>query len=197
MNFDVSTWFGSNFFEIIGFPALIFLARVIDVSLGTLRTVAISRGLKGRAAFLGFFEVLIWLSAITYILQHLTTITNYFAYAGGFATGNYVGLKIEEKVALGLLGVTIITNRDARELIKHLKEHQFGITSVSAMGSTGRVRIVYSVIRRKNLNELRELVERFHPNAFMAIQNVRASSKAIYPFVDQQRGWLGWLRKSK
>jgi uncharacterized protein YebE (UPF0316 family) len=197
MNFDAAAWFGRDLFEIVGFPLLIFLARVSDVSLGTLRTVAVSRGLKGRAAVLGFFEVLIWLTAITYILQHLTTITNYFAYAGGFATGNYVGLKIEEKLALGLLGVTIITNRDARELIQHLKEREFGITSVSAMGSTGRVRIVFSVIRRKNFGELRELVERFHPNAFMAVQNVRTSSKAVYPFTDQSRGWLGWLRKSK
>ena len=197
MDFNFGAWFGHSFFETIGFPVLIFLARVSDVSLGTLRTVAVSRGLKGRAAVLGFFEVLIWLSAITYILQHLTTITNYFAYAGGFATGNYLGLIIEEKMALGLLGVTIITNHDASELIRHLKERRFGLTSVSAMGATGRVRVVFSVIRRKSFDELREVVERFNPNAFMAIQNVRASSKAVYPFADQSRRRFGWLRKSK
>ncbi|MEJ2081852.1 MAG: DUF5698 domain-containing protein [Acidobacteriota bacterium] len=132
---DFIQWFGSDGTWALVFPLLIFLARVCDVTLGTLRMVFVARGEKGTAAFLGFFEVLIWLSVISYILQNLTAVSNYLAYAAGFATGNYLGLKIEEKMALGLLGVTVITNRDARELIEHLTREKYGITSVSAMGA--------------------------------------------------------------
>lgn len=200
MLIDVSQLFGSNLVEGVAFPLLIFLARVSDVTLGTLRMVFVARGEKKKAALLGFFEVLIWLSAISYILQHLTTVPNYFAYAAGFATGNFLGLKIEEKMALGLLGVTVITNRDARELIEELKREKYGITSVSAMGATGRVRIVFSVIRRKDLEGLRRIVERFHPNSFIATQNVRSVSRPVYPYQDLTRrpsDFLLWWRKAK
>ncbi len=197
MSLDLGTFLSGNFQETVLFPMLIFVARVCDVSLGTLRMVAISRGMKGRAAFLGFFEILIWLSAITYILQNLTTIGNYFAYAAGFAAGNYLGLKIEEKMAIGLLGVTVITNRDARALINHLKEQRYGLTIVSALGATGRVRMVHSVIRRKDLEGLRRTVEEFHPNAFLTVQNVRSASKPVHQPSEAVRAPLWWLRKGK
>jgi uncharacterized protein YebE (UPF0316 family) len=197
ISLDFGTFLGGNLHETVLFPVLIFTARVCDVSLGTLRMVFISRGMKGRAALLGFFEILIWLTAITYILQNLTAISNYFAYAGGFAMGNYLGLKIEEKMAIGLLGVTVITNRDARSLIGHLKEQKYGLTIVSALGATGRVRMVHSVIRRKDLESLRRTVEEFHPNAFLTVQNVRSASKPVHPPSESVRGPLGWLRKGK
>jgi uncharacterized protein YebE (UPF0316 family) len=194
---DIS-WLSSDSwaFQII-FPLLIFMARVSDVTLGTLRMVSVSRGQKVVAAVLGFFEVLIWLAAISYILQHLTTVINYLAYAAGFATGNYLGLAIEERLAFGLLQVTIITNKDARALIEHLQERNFGITSVSAMGVTGRVRVVYSVIQRKHLEELRQIVRRFNPQAFMTVQNVREASKPVPPVSElARRPWL-FMRKAK
>ena len=93
---DFSELIRSDLIQAVAFPLLIFIARVSDVTLGTLRMVFVSRGEKGRAAFMGFFEVLIWLSVISYIFQNLTSVPNYFAYAAGFATGNYLGLKIEE-----------------------------------------------------------------------------------------------------
>jgi uncharacterized protein YebE (UPF0316 family) len=197
---DLSELVHSSVFLAVALPLLIFVARVSDVTLGTLRMVFVARGEKGRAALMGFFEVLIWLSVISYILQNLTSVWNYLAYAAGFAAGNYLGLKIEEKMALGLLGVTVITHRDARELIDRLRQEQYGITSVSATGATGRVRIVFSVIRRKHLEDLRQIVERFHPNAFIAIQNVRSVSKQVYPYQDLGRrptDFLLWWRKGK
>lgn len=198
MDFNWMEFAGSDLFRWTVFPLLIFLARVCDVTLGTLRMVFVSRGEKARAATAGFFEVLIWLVAITFILQNLTNVANYFAYALGFATGNYLGLKIEEKMALGLLGVMIITNRDARELISHLRREKYGLTSVSAQGATGKVRIVLSVIRRKHFEELRSIVERFHPHAFIAVYNVRSVTKQVYPLVEQRMmGLFPLWRKAK
>lgn len=197
---DIAGMAQSEWFKLGVVPLLIFLARVCDVTLGTLRMVFVSRGIKRWAAFLGFFEVLIWLTAISYILQNLTGIQNYIAYAGGFAAGNFVGLLLEEKMASGLLCVTIITHRDAKRLIKYLRDEQFGVTSVSALGATGRVRIIYSIIRRKNLEDLRLVVENLHPNAFISIQQVKEVSRELYPFpslVTSVRNPMAWMRKGK
>ena len=161
-------------------PALIFMARVIDVSLGTLRMASISQGLRKRAAIFGFFEVLVWIIAISYVLQNLTHFINYLAYAGGYAAGNYIGLIIEEKLAAGLVKVTIITSRDASELIDNLKVRKFGITSVSARGSRGKVRLVISVIPRKMLPKLQRIISEFNPRAFVEVETIKQVSK-LYP----------------
>jgi len=171
----------------IAIPLLIFGARVTDVSLGTLRTVFVSQGAKKWAAALGFLEILIWLTVISYIFQNLTNPANYLAYAAGFGTGNYVGLWLEERLARGLVAVTTITNRDAAPLIQHLREENFGLTSVSARGSTGRVRLILSIIRRKQLDHLRGIIEEYNPKAFISVQPVRSVSKELQPRFDPAR----------
>lgn len=177
-------------FEWALMPLLIFLARVVDVSLGTLRTASISQGMRKRAAIFGFFEILIWIGAISYVLQNLTHFTNYLAYAGGYAAGNYIGLTIEEKLAAGLVKVTIITSKDATKLITSLKARKFGITSVSAMGSRGNVRLVISIIPRKKYLQLQEIINEFNPKAFVEVESIRQASK-IYSHVPMNRKILG------
>jgi uncharacterized protein YebE (UPF0316 family) len=171
----------------VAIPLLIFGARVTDVSLGTLRTVFVAQGAKKWAAVLGFMEILIWLTAISYILQNLTNPANYLAYAAGFGTGNYVGLWLEERLARGLVAVSTITNHDAGPLIEHLREENFGLTSVSARGATGRVRLILSIIRRKQLDQLRGIIEEYNPKAFIAVQPVRSVSKELRPHLDTGR----------
>src|SRR5665648_86798 len=111
----------SDTFSLFILPALIFIARIMDVSLGTIRIIFVIRGQKLLATLLGFFEIMIWLLAIGQIFQNLTDITYYIAYAGGFAAGNYVGIYLESKLALGTLAVRIITVKDALSLI-HISE---------------------------------------------------------------------------
>jgi uncharacterized protein YebE (UPF0316 family) len=162
-------------------PLLIFLARIVDVSMGTIRILFISRGTKFLAPLIGFFEVLIWLLAIGQIMQNLTNVLCYIAYAGGFATGTYVGIFIEEKLAMGLLLVRVVTTKDASELIEYLKSADFGVTHVAARGVAGQVRIVLTIIRRKNLNKVVEIIRRFNPNAFYSTENIRYVSKEVFP----------------
>jgi uncharacterized membrane-anchored protein YitT (DUF2179 family) len=85
------------------------------------------------------------------------------------------------------VAVTTITNRDAAPLIEHLKEENFGLTSVSARGATGRVRLILSIIRRKQLDQLRRIIEEYNPKAFIAIQPVRSVSKELLPQLDAGR----------
>lgn len=186
-------------FTSAGIPALIFMARVCDVSIGTVRTAFIAQGIKGWAAILGFFEILIWLTAITYILQNLQSVPSYLAYAAGFGVGNYVGLIIEERMAKGLVAVTTIAKQDATPLINYLRQHDYGLTSVSATGTTGRVRLILSVLPRNQVNQLRSIIERFHPRAFIAVQPVRSVSKEIrrIPGFADELFETDSLRKSK
>ena len=161
-------------------PLLIFIARILDVSIGTLRIIFVSRGMKYLAPLLGFFEVLIWLIAIGQIMQHLDNVMCYIAYAGGFAAGNYLGIIIEQKLKMGIYIVRIITQKNANELIAFLRSKDYGITSIDAEGSQGKVSILYSIIRRKNLNHFIESIEQFNPNAFYTIEDVRFVSKGIF-----------------
>jgi len=162
-------------------PLLIFLARVIDVSLGTLRIVFISKGLKYYAPLVGFFEILVWLLAIGQIMQNLTVWYYYLFYAGGFATGNYVGILIEERLSIGMVAIRIITKRDATNLIATLKKEQFGMTVVDAHSSSEKVKIIYMVLRRDRVNEIVAKVKKHNPTAFYSIEDIRFVNEAHYP----------------
>ena len=162
-------------------PLLIFCARICDVSIGTIRIVFVSRGQKLIAPLLGFFEVLIWLLAIGKIMQNLTNVLAYLAYAGGFATGNFIGLWIEEKLAMGTVIIRVITKKDATRLSEELKAMGFGVTSLDAEGNEGPVSIVYSVVKRSDLIAVIGLVEEHNPRAFYSIEDVRAVSEGIFP----------------
>jgi len=108
---------GSGLYTWIILPLLIFAARVIDVSMGTVRVIFISRGFKYLAPIVGFFEILTWLLAIGQIMKNLSNPLCYIAYAGGFAMGNYVGMCIADKLSLGVVLIRIVTRKDALPLV--------------------------------------------------------------------------------
>ena len=156
-----------EFFSLVVLPLFIFFARIVDVSLGTMRIIYISKGMRLLAPILGFFEVLIWITAISQIMQNATNVLYYFAYASGFAAGNYVGMYIEQKLAVGIVAVRIVTKRDATPLTEYLKSERYGFTVASAKGKSGRVRILYSIIKRSDLPRLAEIIRKFNPRAFI------------------------------
>ncbi|NLY55194.1 MAG: DUF2179 domain-containing protein [Firmicutes bacterium] len=172
---------GSPVFTWVILPLLIFFARILDVSLGTIRIIFVSKGKRFLAPLLGFFEVLIWLLAIGQVMQHLTNVATYLAYAGGFAMGNYVGILIEEKLAVGVVVLRIITVKDADRLSQTLIAHGYGVTKVQAEGSTGPVTVIYTIIKRKNLPEVVQLIREINPKAFFSIEDARTASEGIFP----------------
>lgn len=161
-------------------PFLIFLARVCDVSIGTIRIMLLSRGKKHLAPILAFFEILIWLLAINQIFKHLENIACYFAFAAGFAMGNYVGMILEEKLAMGLEVIRVITKKDAHQLVGYLREQGFGVTSVDAQGSTGEVSIIYTIINRKEHHTVIQIIQKFNPKAFYSIEDVKSVSEQSF-----------------
>lgn len=162
-----------DFFSLVVLPVLIFIARILDVSFGTLRIIYVSRGMRTLAAIVGFFEVLIWIVAIGQVMQNLTNWVTYVAYSLGFSFGNYVGVSIEKKLAIGNLIIRVITRKEADELVKFLWSSGYGVTSVDARGETGPVKVIFSIVKRKKLPEVLAIIKRFNPNAFYTIEDVR------------------------
>ena len=153
--------------------ALIFFARVADVTLGTFRIVLVARGFRGIAPILGFFEVFIWITAIGQVLNNLNGLTSYLFYAGGFATGNYAGMVLESLISIGYQSVRIITSEKVTALPLVLREEGFGITTVNGRGMKGDVILIYTTVHRGRIKTLLEIVETMEPGAFITIEDVK------------------------
>lgn len=196
----IMAFMDSELFKWIVLPALIIVARVIDVSIGTLRIVMVSRGHKIVAPVLGFFEVLIWLLAIGQIMRNLSNFMCYIAYGTGFALGTYVGLLIEEKLALGILLVRIITQKDAADLIGALNRAKYGVTSVPAFGKSGKVDVIFTVIKRSAIDEVLRIINDFNPQAFYSIENVKSVREGAFSqeiLESSKQGLFSRFRKGK
>lgn len=174
----------SVFYAWFALPFLIFLARVIDVTMGTVRVIFVSRGLKYLAPIVGFFEILIWLLAIGQIMKNLSNPMCYIAYAGGFALGNYVGITIAERLSLGVVLIRVVTAKDALPLVERLKEQNYGVTSVDGHGTSGEVKVVFTVVKRREVPNIVELIKTFNPHAFYSIEEVGFVEKGVFPLRD-------------
>ena len=165
--------FNSWYFSYIIVPILIVIAKIIDVSLGTIRIILVSKGSKALAPLLGFFEVLVWIVTIGQLMKNLTNPINYIAYALGFSLGNYFGILIEGKLALGQVVVRIITKKDASELIEILKNYNFGVTIVEATGAKGPVHMIFTLIKRSKVNDVVKIIKDYNPKSFYSIEDIR------------------------
>jgi len=171
--------FDSNIFKWVIMPILIFFARISDQTIGTLRLMYVSKGIKNLATFLGFLESLIWLLAVSQIFKHLDNPLNYVAYAGGYAMGNYIGIYLEGRLSIGNVIVRVVPKKDTTELLSYLRANNFGVTAVDGEGMLGKVKVLFSVVKRKELNHFIEIVNRYNPNAFYSIEDVKVVSQSI------------------
>ena len=185
----LSAFFEGPWFTYLILPVLIFLARICDQTIGTLRIVMVAKGQKILAPILGFFEVMIWLMAISRIFQNLDNWLCYLAYGFGFATGNYIGMILEEKLAMGIVKIQIITRKSAELLIEKLKSAGYGVTHHDAQGGNENVSILYSIIKRTELNKVIEIIKKYNPNAFYSIEDVKFVSHGIFPVKTNLRWW--------
>lgn len=168
----------SAYFDYLVLPLIIFVLRIFDVSLDTMRIIFMTKGYRKIAPIIGFFEILIWIVAITRIMQNLNNWVTYVAYAAGFATGNYVGMLLDEKLAIGHELIRVIT-REISDLADTLRGAGFGVTSVKASGMQGEVGIHYVVVNRKNLQKAVEIIEYKAPSAFYTIENIHFVNRPL------------------
>ncbi len=173
-------------------PVFVFTAESCVVTISTLRTIVVARGMKILAPVLGFFEVSIWLFAIGAVMQNLANWTCSAAFAGGFTLGNYLGILVEEKLAMGSVVVRIITQKDPAELVEELRMAGYGVTCVEGQGSRGPVQIVLSVIRRKEIERVLGLAREFDPQVFYSVDDLNRAAAGVSPPV--RRRPAAWLR---
>ena len=172
-------------------PFIVFFARVTDVSLGTLRIIFTSRGKRNLAPLLGFVEVFIWIVVIGQIVKNVNSLTAYLGYAAGFAAGTYLGMKIEEKLALGTLVIRIILAHGGDALANKLRESNYGVTIVNGEGATGPVQLLYTIIKRKDLGDVEKIIHGINSKAFFSVEEVRIAESGIFPVQTQVAGRKG------
>lgn len=159
-------------------PVLIFALRIVDVSLGTVRLMITVRGHRGWAALAGFLEVLIWIVAVGSALQHLDSAYHVVAYAGGFATGNYVGIVLENALALGTVVVrAIIPNEDGGTTAQELRREGYTVTEVDGRGRDGPVDVLNIVVARRYAPSVIEAIEQQGPRSFITVEELRTTDR--------------------
>ena len=178
-NFDVFTY--------IVIPILIMLARICDVSIGTMRVIFVAKGYRKIAAFLGFIEILVWLIVGRQVLVKSSNVLHFVAYAAGFGLGNYIGMMIEDKMSIGIVMVRVILRKESEHLLNFFREHGFGYTLVDGRGAQGEVKVLFSVIQRQDVPEIVQAIQTFNPKAFYSIEDVRTSKAGIFPQKNRKR----------
>ncbi len=161
-------------------PLVVFLLRVTDVSLATLRMLLIMRGHRILAPLIGFVEILIWVTAVGLVIQHLDSPLHVIGYAAGFATGIYIGLRIEERLALGLATIRTVVRTGGAELATTLRSAGFGVTEMPGMGRDGAVEVLHSVLPRRQVKRCIAAIDAGAPDSFVVVDEPRLV----------RRGWL-------
>ncbi len=178
-NFDWYAW--------VILPLIIFFARICDVTLGTIRIISVSRGLRKLAPVLGFFEVLIWVVVIGQLVQNLTSPTAYLGYAAGFACGNYIGMLVEQKLAIGIYMVQIFLLETKTDLACSLREKGYGVTIFRGEGKTGSVQMLYITVQRKQMEDLMRIVHTEAPDVFITVEEARTAEKGFFTTVGNHK----------
>ncbi|HCC51645.1 MAG TPA: hypothetical protein DEQ30_05935 [Porphyromonadaceae bacterium] len=161
-------------------PVVIFFGRICDVTLGTLRIIFVSKGERKKAPIVGFFEVFIWVVIISQIFSHANSLIAYLAYAGGYAAGNFIGILVENKIAFGYVLFRVYTKNDGHQLAQLLNKNDFGSTYIKGEGAISEVDIIETVINRKSQKRVVEIIDKFDPNAFYLIEDIRSKQKGIF-----------------
>jgi uncharacterized protein YebE (UPF0316 family) len=184
-----------NFFAFVVLPIIIFIARIGEVSVNTIRIIYMLGGRRYTATIMGFFEAFIWLIAMRQIFQHLDNWVCYVAYPGGFAAGIFVGMIIEERIAYGKVIMRIITRKDVAALLDYLVRQDLRYTKVIAEGPEGGENLVFTVLKREHLDKLLSKLRDILPTAFYTIENVKAAGEnRTLPVGHSRANLFTWLR---
>lgn len=151
----------------------IFAARVSDVTLSTIRILMLMRGKAALASVIGFFEVTIFILALNQVVGNLDDPFRLLAYALGFATGNFVGSRLEERLALGFVTVQVISTGKSAELLERIRERGFGVTALEGCGREGTYQILHVLLKRRTLPCFLALVREIDDQAFISVMDTR------------------------
>ncbi|QNN21123.1 DUF2179 domain-containing protein [Planctomycetales bacterium ZRK34] len=182
---DLHPWF---------WPAFIIAARITDVSIGTVRTIMVIRGLRWTAAFLGFFEVLIWITAVSGVLVDITVV-KVVAYGLGFAMGNATGIWIDEMLAFGQQLVVTISQGKAHDVAFALRMHDYTVTELPAVGQAGDVAMALIVAPRRKVRQVIRLAEKADAEVFITVHDVKSIHRLQRDLLPGPTGWRSVMKR--
>jgi uncharacterized protein YebE (UPF0316 family) len=159
---------------------LIFSLRLSDMSLDTLRVLFVMRGQKTITWVLGFFQATIFVLALTSVLRDLSNPLNIIGYAAGFATGNVLGMVIEDWLAIGFTHLRVISSRRGPAIAEKLREEGFGVTEIPARGKDGMVSVLNCSVKRKNIEKVRQMVNQVDEEAFITREDIRPVRRGFW-----------------
>ncbi len=163
---ELFTW------QVIGTTILIFLVRLLSITMDTLRFMLTMRGKQGISWFLGFFESVLFVITVGAVLNDMTNFLYIIGYAAGFATGNVVGMYIERKLAVGHSHISVISKTKGAEVAVALRDNDFAVTEIPALGKDGPVYMSDLSVRRKDIATIEKIVLDTDPDAFITIEDV-------------------------
>ena len=178
---------------ILGTSLLIILARIADVSLGTLRTVCVVNGRKNLAWALGFFEVLVWVLVVSKVIANLNVPAYAIAYAIGAASGSWVGIMVEQRLAFGEQVVRIFS-RKGREIAANLREKNYRVTEIDGRGRDGHVELLFIEVPRKEAMRVAQTARTLDPQCYFVVDDIRMTSAAMVRY-HEPTGWRGVTKK--
>ncbi len=177
------------------FAVFVIAARIVDVSIGTMRTIAVVRGYRWLAVGLGFVEVIVWVVAVSGVLVN-PTLLKVAAYAVGFATGNAVGMALENRIALGLRMVLVISDTRQQSVAFALRLAGHAVTELPAKGAMGDVAMCFAVVPRRRIPEVERLALGVDPQAFITVQEASSNTlRKAYPATYTPTGWRAVFKK--
>lgn len=176
---------------------VVMISRILDVSMGTLRTIVTVQGRMVLAFFLGFVEITIWVTVVSAVITQVKDSPILIAfYALGYALGNVVGIIAEKQIALGPIILKLITTDDRKEkIIDAFKNLFLDVTTFSGMGMRGPVTEIYTVCRRKDLKDILPILRRVDPEVFYVTEQVRDVSRMLRPLSSPATGWRAVMKK--
>lgn len=150
---------------------LIFVLRMLDVGMATVRIVLLGKGRKGASAALGFVESLIWVIAVVRVLDGLDEPLRMIAFAAGFSAGTYLGAKVEEWMALGQSLIRVVASNESEPVAPMIRGQNFGATVINGDGMDGDVRITFTVVPRKSVGDITRRIQAISPDAYVTVDS--------------------------
>ncbi len=175
-------------------PIFIILARITDVSLGTVRTIFVVRGARWKAAMLGFLEVIVWVTAVSGVLVQPTLI-KILSYGAGFAMGNAIGVWIEEVLAIGQQRVVALSRHYTHAVAMALRMADYMVTEVPARGGRGEVAMCFVIAPRKKTHQIMQIIQGADEDALVVVEDIRHSILSHRPVTSASTGWRAVLKK--
>ncbi len=150
----------------------IFVLRVLNIALDTLRFMLTMRGKRGISWVLGFIESVLFVVVIGSVINDLNNILNIIGYSAGFATGTVVGMAIEKRLAIGYVHLNIISRQKGANLADTLRNANYAVTEIPALGKDGAVSLLDCSIRRKDMKDIEQLILEADPDAFITVEDI-------------------------